>query len=912
MSAFYDSNGIEISLGREIGRGGEGVVYSVSNRENLVAKIYHETVSDDKAEKLREMVALKSDKLLRLAAWVEDVLTNSPNGKVVGFLMPKLNFGTAIHELYNPKSRRQIFPEADWRFLIAAAANLARAFAVVHSHQHAVGDVNHGNVVVARDATVRLIDCDSYHITAANRNFLCEVGVSTHTPPELQNHSLREIVRTANHDAFGLAVLIFQLLFMGRHPFSGKFLGDGDNTLEDSIRERRFAFGDEAKARNMKQPPGTLPLAAVSAEIARLFERAFLEIENRPTARDWVVALDKLGENLRQCPINSSHHFLNDLTKCSWCNLEIETGVLFFPAHLIGEFMFDDEFDFVTLNRLINSIKPPGLPRHLPQTVSTAANTIQPSFIIRKELEDVKLRLGFFICLLIIGVFIFTLAAGATFISFLGALIFWGCTEIFKYLTKNVREQTLLAADGARQNFQKFQDDWHKSSQVNSFENARYKLKTAAQEYQNLESWRKTKLQKVEKIARQRQLEMYLRTFPLSSSSIEGLDKLRLQVLNTVGVRTANDITTQKFAVLPDFSYLYRRRLFEWRARLEKKFVFRPSSKVLAEETELVETEIANLRTNLQKRLREGLPQLQQTALQIGKKHLDSSAQFAALEAQVFQTESDSNRVSSLQNKAAIIAIAAAGLSFVIGIAVRQTNYSPPVGIRGSSELKIVERTIPADSNSNKNELKTVDSKSAQPENWGKAREFFQTGEKFYAEGKFTDAIKSYRQAIKANPNIAAIHDRLGEAYFHQSHYQEAVVSYTLALRLKDDFQIWHKLGTAQERLGNNYETIAAFRRAIAANPIATDSYFALGATLRRIGVEREAIEPLETVITLRPQMQEAHLELGLCYLKTGDKKLVWREYNSLTKMDSPLAEQLYSKFSIYGVDTFSDNSIIQ
>jgi len=53
------------------------------------------------------------------------------------------------------------------------------------------------------------------------RQFLCEVRISTHLPPELQGRPLHGIVRTVDHDSFGLAVIIFQLLFMGRHPFSG-------------------------------------------------------------------------------------------------------------------------------------------------------------------------------------------------------------------------------------------------------------------------------------------------------------------------------------------------------------------------------------------------------------------------------------------------------------------------------------------------------------------------------------------------------------------------------------------------------------------------------------------------------------------------------------------------------------------
>jgi hypothetical protein len=51
-------------------------------------------------------------------------------------------------------------------------------------------------------------------VIANGKRFACEVGVETFTPPELQGKNLREVVRTANHDNFGLAIMVFLLLFI--------------------------------------------------------------------------------------------------------------------------------------------------------------------------------------------------------------------------------------------------------------------------------------------------------------------------------------------------------------------------------------------------------------------------------------------------------------------------------------------------------------------------------------------------------------------------------------------------------------------------------------------------------------------------------------------------------------------------
>ena len=126
MLTFYDSQRNAYELDDQIGRGGEGTVYACDDFE-MVAKIYHEPITEEKAEKLRWMAQNKNEHLLKIAAWVIDVLYDETGGKVVGFLMPNVN-AKEIHELYSLKSRRVHFPQATWHFLLNTAANVSRAF----------------------------------------------------------------------------------------------------------------------------------------------------------------------------------------------------------------------------------------------------------------------------------------------------------------------------------------------------------------------------------------------------------------------------------------------------------------------------------------------------------------------------------------------------------------------------------------------------------------------------------------------------------------------------------------------------------------------------------------------------------------------------------------------------------------
>jgi DNA-binding helix-hairpin-helix protein with protein kinase domain len=89
-----------------------------------------------------------------------------------------------------------------------------------------------------------------------DRSNPCKVGVPEFTPPELQGKNLSMNFRTFNHDYFGLAVLIFYTLMMGRHPFVGCYLGPGDMPpIDRLIADYRFAYSGRHSSTLMDPPP---------------------------------------------------------------------------------------------------------------------------------------------------------------------------------------------------------------------------------------------------------------------------------------------------------------------------------------------------------------------------------------------------------------------------------------------------------------------------------------------------------------------------------------------------------------------------------------------------------------------------------------------------------------------------------
>src|SRR5215510_14579311 len=357
--SFLTSKSEIVRLGRRIGIGAEGEVYEVQDQSDLVAKIYHQPPPPEKAEKLVALSRLGNERLFNLSAWPVDVLRDTSDGAVVGFIMKKISQAEEVHALHSPKSRLQKFPDASWAFLIYVAANIARAVAAIHEHGFVIGDLNPKNILVTRKATVYLLDVDSFQVIADGKTYRCDGGFPEYTPPELQGVAFRKVDRTQEHDGFGLAIVIFQLLFMGRHPFSGNFLGAGEMTLERAIREFRFAYGADAEVRKMRQPPGTLALDSMPPPLVHMFRRAFLTTD-RPQPREWIEPLEALAKALKKCVLHSGHYYYRELRDCPWCGIESRVRVRLFNFPRPGEDSRRGHFRLDETWKEIESVETPG------------------------------------------------------------------------------------------------------------------------------------------------------------------------------------------------------------------------------------------------------------------------------------------------------------------------------------------------------------------------------------------------------------------------------------------------------------------------------------------------------------------------------------------------------------------------
>ena len=631
---IFDGQSQPVRLGALIGRGGEGEVYELAMDRNSAAKIYFNALSKQKIEKIRLMVAMRNPRLEKLAAWPQGVLTRR-SGETIGFVMPRIVDRTDIHHLYSPKGRCTLFMRADWRFLLRAAANTARAFRVVHEAGCVIGDVNHGSILVGQDATVRLIDCDSFQVISENRKFLCEVGVETFTPPELQGKNFKEIIRTPDHDNFGLAVMVFLMLFMGRHPFAGRYLAQGDMTIARAIREYRFAYGSRRASVQMEAPPSTPPLSIVGDDVACLFERAFARdatLGGRPEASTWASALEALEKRTKQCGVHPSHWYLSNLQSCPWCRMEGETGVSLFPwiAQQTGT-----TFNLELLWAQIRAIPHPG-PAPSFQSISPkpseAAINLKGWNSQRKLLAACVAALPFAVLLLgaKIPVFWIFVASAAAF-------------AIVNHLGDRSRELNELRRkkDAATTDWARVKREWQTRAGSQAFDAKRSELEQLTQELYQLTNVRLRKLEELKARQQQLQMEEFLDRFEIDRATIPNIGPGRKQTLSSYGIETAADITERQLAKVPGFGPVLCIKLTDWRASIEARFRFDPARQIDPRHIAKVEQDILADRRRVEDELRSGPVELRTISSQILAARQHMRPQVEAVYARYLQATTD-------------------------------------------------------------------------------------------------------------------------------------------------------------------------------------------------------------------------------------------------------------------------------
>ncbi len=582
-------------LGKSVGRGGEGEVFEVLGDDRLLAKVYHDKLGQQKEEKLRTMVGMWNLEMERYISWPSDFCTDESTGRQA-IVIKKLVSCVALHQVISPMDRKKIFPDKSYSFLIHIARNLAVALHKIHEMNLVVGDINEGNILVNKQGFVYFIDCDSFQLKKGNAFFPCDVGVPRYTPPEILNAgSFKNAVRNFNTDNFSLAVLIFQLLFLGKHPFAGAPLG-GEKTIDDeetAIKHNQFAYSLRNKDKKIAPPKGSLPITALPKKIVSCFHESFETQDSRPSSAEWAVTLDGLAKSLSHCQNLKTHSYPSHMHECPWCALNNTLGIDYFHSGTVSK-----ETKFIQdIDRYIYGLELQFL--HLP---TLPANVVPPSDL--SENLDHKLISK---TLLTNHIFLFCAfaALGVAFYSVYALL----AVPLFLALIKNnqmslkVRKHLNVArynAAHARNTRRQIAEKYGLIHELNEFNKLVIEIKKHVEDYKKLYD-RSLKIQtRAEEKVYSNLMRQHLEAYTIADYKLINIADVSKNLLIRHGIKTANDIPRLRGLTIRGLAPYIQQSLVEWHRSLVQKFNYIPNETVVKKEMETIYVDMVKEKQKLE------------------------------------------------------------------------------------------------------------------------------------------------------------------------------------------------------------------------------------------------------------------------------------------------------------------------
>lgn len=324
LPAVFDPQGKPIRLGKLVKSGGAGSVYLCASHPDSVVKLYHAKVDTQMyARKLQAMLQLcprlpaqtiGGKKHVQIA-WPQQTVHDA-KGVFIGFMMPMLDIAATsdLEHMMNERQARAAKLPVSLGARITLAANLTRVLAQLHQRGHHVVDLKPLNLRFYRESLlIALLDCDGFSIHSEREHFPAQQYTPDYLAPEFQGKGVVPAGKEEQQDRFALAVIVFQLMNFGIHPYSGRPKSSRAPTdLPGRIGKHLYAYGQQP---NHKIAP--VPLSGHETwpkALRQMFDRAFAARGTRPSAADWAKILERYalrdGGDLQVCGKNRTHqHF---------------------------------------------------------------------------------------------------------------------------------------------------------------------------------------------------------------------------------------------------------------------------------------------------------------------------------------------------------------------------------------------------------------------------------------------------------------------------------------------------------------------------------------------------------------------------------------------------------------------------
>ena len=322
------TSGGQATIIKELGRGGQGIVYLVELfGETMALKWYLNPLGDKFYRNLEKNIqsGAPSDAFI----WPE-YLTVKTKG-YYGYIM-KLR-PSNYFEFGNFLLAKKNFKSFD--AMLAAAMKICEGFMMLHRFGFSYQDLNDGNFFIEPN-TGDILICDNDNVMPQGEKSGI-MGKARYMAPEVVAGGVPD----KYSDRFSLSVILF-MLFFANHPFEGAKVVACPCMTESF--EKKF-YGSEATFIYDPSDKTNLPVRGVHQNVIRrwpvfpaILKDTFIdqfsqEKLKNPTTRlieqEWQKIISKVRDSLVICPACGEETFLNDISgtcNCMNCGKPIDTS----------------------------------------------------------------------------------------------------------------------------------------------------------------------------------------------------------------------------------------------------------------------------------------------------------------------------------------------------------------------------------------------------------------------------------------------------------------------------------------------------------------------------------------------------------------------------------------------------------
>ena len=319
-------NGGFVTIKKELGRGGQGIVYLVDlNGQPKALKWYHNMPDDNFYKNLANNVMNGAPSPAFL--WPERI-TEKQRGSC-GYVMALrpnnyFEFGNFLLAKKSFKS---------FQAMMAAAMKICNGFMMLHRFGYSYQDLNDGNFFIDPD-TGDVMICDNDNVMPQGEKSGI-MGKARYMAPEIVAGGIPD----KYSDRFSLSVILF-MLFYANHPFEGAKVVACPCMTE--AFEKKF-YGSEAVFIYNPNDKSNLPVRGIHqnvirrwlvmpAELRETFIREFSpEMLKNPQKRmieqNWEKLIASLRDRLVICPYCGEETFIDcDKYQCMSCNRVVDVS----------------------------------------------------------------------------------------------------------------------------------------------------------------------------------------------------------------------------------------------------------------------------------------------------------------------------------------------------------------------------------------------------------------------------------------------------------------------------------------------------------------------------------------------------------------------------------------------------------